>query len=160
MKVFVQEAEGLKLEISIQFRILHDFREQLDLSWRLDGSSLRSEQTQLRFWMWHEKIGWFWTGNEYVPDLYVNDFSSWFRFSSSVANGIYLTWPIAIRGAGVAEHGNYFNKQQNLVKGHIRQALEGLVSNDEIINCIEAHSFAKNKLPDKYELKFKEYPRH
>ena len=109
-------------------------------------------------WMWHEKIGWFWTGNEYVPDLYVNDFSSWFRFSSSVSNGIYLTWPIYDQEEQEwLSMENYFNKQQNLVKGHIRQALEGLQSNDEIIEYIEAHSFfTKEQIATiKYELKFK-----
>ena len=109
-------------------------------------------------WIWHEQIGWFWTGEKYAPDLYINDFSSWFRFSSSIANGVYLTWPIYDQDEKEwLNTESFVQKQQNLVKGQISQALEGLNSNDEIIQYIETLSFFTNdqKATIKFELKFK-----
>ena len=52
---------------------------------------------------------------------------------------------------------SFVQKQQNLVKGQISQALEGLNSNDEIIQYIETLSFFTNdqKATIKFELKFK-----
>jgi hypothetical protein len=49
-------------------------------------------------WVWHDDIGWFWTGDKYAPNAYLNDLSGWFAFTVEEAVGEtpkkYMTWPI------------------------------------------------------------------
>lgn len=49
-------------------------------------------------WVWHEDVGWFWTGDKYAPNVFVNDLTGWFAFSTQepVGDGLktHLTWPI------------------------------------------------------------------
>jgi hypothetical protein len=35
-------------------------------------------------WIWHDKIGWFWTGEEYFGWLYYNDDSKWLHWEGGV----------------------------------------------------------------------------
>jgi hypothetical protein len=44
-------------------------------------------------WIWNETLGWFWTGNKYAPYAYLNDFASWFTFTSK-PDEIFLSWPV------------------------------------------------------------------
>ena len=109
-------------------------------------------------WIWHEQIGWFWSGNRYLPDIYINDFSNWFTFSTPLASGKYLGWPIYNQDEQEwIDQNSFVEMQQNLVKVQIQQALEGLSNNDEIIEYIETLSFfTKEQIAIiKYELKFK-----
>ena len=43
--------------------------------------------------MWNDNLGWFWTGDKYAPDVYLNDFARWYAFSSDPYN-VFLTWPV------------------------------------------------------------------
>jgi hypothetical protein len=49
-------------------------------------------------WVWSDSVGWFWTGEKYAPNIYLNDLSGWFAFTVRDAAGgkpkQYMTWPI------------------------------------------------------------------
>ena len=66
-----------------------------DLGWLYLESKGGLEKTT---WVWCDAIGWFWTGEEHVPNIYLNDLSGWFSFTVREATGgtpkKYLTWPI------------------------------------------------------------------
>ena len=160
VSVIIRQADGLKdwrFMQNIGFYMLtpNNWIYHGDLGWMFvrELNNLSSVT-----WIWHEQIGWFWSGNRYLPDIYINDFSNWFTFSTPLESGKYLGWPIYNQDEQEwIDQNSFVEMQQNLVKGQIQQALDGLSNNDEIIEYIETLSFfTKEQIAIiKYELKFK-----
>ena len=82
VSVIIRQADGLKdwrFMQNIGFYMLtpNNWIYHGDLGWMFvrELNNLSSVT-----WIWHEQIGWFWSGNRYLPDIYINDFSNWFTF--------------------------------------------------------------------------------
>jgi hypothetical protein len=127
-----------------------------DLGWlyTLEVSKIESVT-----WMWHQDIGWFWTGERYAPDAYLNDFTSWFTFTTNQSQS--LTWPIYNQKAGEwLSQENFQDAQFKIVTQKIVNDIASMSVEDKI-NYIEesSHFTADQKNAIKFEFLFKGYSR-
>ena len=110
-------------------------------------------------WMWHQDIGWFWTGERYAPDAYLNDFTSWFTFTTNQSQS--LTWPIYNQEASEwLSQENFQDAQFKIVTQKIVNDIASMSVEDKI-NYIEesSHFTADQKNAIKFEFLFKGYSR-
>jgi hypothetical protein len=111
-------------------------------------------------WMWNETLGWFWTGNKYAPDAYLNDFASWFTFTSK-PDVVYLTWPVYYQSDQKWLNQESFQEIQfKTVVQKVVEAISEMTTEDKILyieNSIHFTIDQKNAI--KFELLFDGYSR-
>ena len=89
--------------------------------------------------MWHQDIGWFWTGDLYAPDAYFNDFSSWFTFPSKEYRS-FLAGYYQVKEEWLDQTG-FVDKQNDLLREKIRNEIAELTSGDDLIVYVENSTF-------------------
>ena len=43
-------------------------------------------------WMWSADLGWFWTGDEHYPSIYLQEFEAWYSISKDISSGKWLLY--------------------------------------------------------------------
>jgi len=99
-------------------------------------------------WVWHQDVGWFWTGDNYAPNVFVNDLTGWFAFSTqeSVGDGLktYLTWPI------YDQVGKKWYTKDEFQVMRINTVISKLTNTVDIIKFVEGSDLFTDK--EKYEI--------
>ena len=55
-----------------------------ELGWLYLAEKTQVESTT---WMWHQDMGWFWSGDLYFPNIYINDLSRWLSWNCTRTDG-------------------------------------------------------------------------
>ena len=100
-------------------------------------------------WVWHDDMGWFWTGDKYAPNVFVNDLTGWFAFSTQEPAGDalkkHLIWPIYDQ-----VQKKWYTKDEFQVL-RINTVLAKLTKTADIIKFVEGSDLFTDK--EKYEIR-------